>query len=97
MLESNNFPIGVVPEPEFQENRVKMETGDRMYLYSDGLVDAQNSSEDEFGDQRLLHEITSSNTYSLKDSIHAIISKSSEWADNKSFQDDISILGFEIK
>ena len=97
MLESNNFPIGVVPEPEFQENRVKMETGDRMYLYSDGLVDAQNSSEDEFGDQRLLHEITSSTTYSLKDSIHAIISKSSEWADNKSFQDDISILGFEIK
>ncbi len=60
MLGSNNFPIGVVSEPEFQENRVKMETGDRMYLYSDGLVDAQNSSEEEFGNQRLLHEITSS-------------------------------------
>ena len=97
MLESNNFPIGVVPKPEFQEHRVKMETGDRLYLYSDGLVDAQNSSEEEFGDQRLLQEITSSRTYSLEDSIHTIISKSSEWSDNKVFQDDISLLGFEIK
>ncbi len=97
MLQSNNFPIGVVPEPQFQENRIKMETGDRIYLYSDGLVDAHNSSEEEFGDQRLLKEITSSRTNSLEDSIHAIISKSSEWSDNKIFQDDISLLGFEIK
>lgn len=97
MLESNNFPIGVVHEPEFQENRVKMDTGDRMYLYSDGLVDAQNSSEEEFGNQRLLQEITAYKTYSLEDSIHAIISKSGEWSDTKVFQDDISLLGFEIK
>ena len=97
MLESNNFPIGVVHEPEFQENRVKMDTGDRMYLYSDGLVDAQNSSEEEFGNQRLLQEITTYKTYSLEDSIHAIISKSGEWSDTKVFQDDISLLGFEIK
>lgn len=97
MLESNNFPIGVVPDPEFQENRVEMDTGDRMYLYSDGLVDAQNSSEEEFGNQRLLQEITAYKTYSLEDSIHAIISKSGEWSDTKVFQDDISLLGFEIK
>jgi len=97
MLQSNNFPIGVVPEPEFQECRVKMEAGDRMYLYSDGLVDTRNSSKEEFGDKQLLQEVISSKKYSLEDSIHTIISKSSEWSDIKSFQDDISLLGFEIK
>ena len=97
MLESNNFPIGVVPEPEFAESRIKMSSGDRMYLYSDGLVDAQNSSEEEFGDERLLKEISSSKTYSLQESINSIISKSTEWSDDKTFKDDISILGFEIK
>ncbi len=97
MLESNNFPIGVVPEPEFAESRIKMSSGDRMYFYSDGLVDAQNSSEEEFGDERLLKEISSSKTYSLQESINSIISKSTEWSDDKIFKDDISILGFEIK
>ncbi|UCC81065.1 MAG: SpoIIE family protein phosphatase [Candidatus Zixiibacteriota bacterium] len=97
IIQSNNFPIGVVPEPEFKENKVKMRPGDRMYLYSDGLVDTINSSGEEFGNQRFLHELTAGGKSSLEASIPAIINRLREWSGKEKFQDDISLLGFEIK
>jgi len=96
ILQSNNFPIGVVPEPGYQENTVKMKPGDRMYLYSDDLVDATNTRGEQFEDQRLLHELAASGISSLEVSVPAIISRLKDWSGSEAFQDDVSLLGFEV-
>jgi len=95
-LGSNNFPIGIVAEPDFQENTIDLKSGDRIYLYSDGLVDMENSRGDRFGDRRLLEAIDSLKATSMNDSPAALITRLKEWSGKDRFRDDISILGFEI-
>jgi PAS domain S-box-containing protein len=96
LIQSNNFPIGVVPEPGFSENKVIMKPGDRMILYSDGVIDAMNASEEPFGEKRFLDELSKTAVSSFKESIPAIVNRLRRWSGNESFQDDVSILGFEV-
>ena len=96
LIPSSNFPIGIVPEPEFRECTIEMKPGDRIYLYSDGLVDATNDRDERFEDQRLLRELGAVQAASLKASVPALISRLRAWSGNETFQDDVSLLGFEI-
>lgn len=45
--------IGLVPEGMFRSNSVSLDTGDMIVLYTDGLVEARNTSNDEFTKERL--------------------------------------------
>ncbi|MSR28484.1 MAG: response regulator [Phycisphaerales bacterium] len=38
-LDSQGTPVGIVPEFEYEESTVTLEAGDRLYLYSDGIVE----------------------------------------------------------
>ena len=42
------------PEIEVDEQRVGLKPGDRIYLYTDGIPEAQNSSATLYGEDRLL-------------------------------------------
>jgi PAS domain S-box-containing protein len=97
LVQSDNFPIGVVPNPEFRENLVKMNPGDRMYFFSDGLVEATNAREERFESQRLLDGLSATRTLSLEESVSQFITRVKEWSGKTSFEDDVSLLGFEIE
>jgi len=46
--------IGLVKDPEFRVERLPIETGDTLLMYTDGLVEARDSKGDEFGTSRLV-------------------------------------------
>lgn len=96
ILGSNNFPIGIVAEPSFEEMTVQMNPGDRMYLYSDGLVDVTNDREEPFGTERLADELAGLRPGSLEASLLSLIDQLRGWSGRDSFDDDVSVLGFEI-
>jgi sigma-B regulation protein RsbU (phosphoserine phosphatase) len=39
-LEVQNFPVGLTATPEYKEETLQLQPGDRLVLYSDGVVDA---------------------------------------------------------
>jgi phosphoserine phosphatase RsbU/P len=47
------FPIGLIPEAEFTVGRAKLEPGDTLVLFSDGLTEAANTGKQLFGSNRL--------------------------------------------
>ncbi len=56
-LSSTGAPLGLLPPgPPYGETSEMLHPGDALVLYSDGVTDAQNASDDEFGEPRL-HEI----------------------------------------
>ena len=97
ILTSNNFPVGIVPEPSFRETTIRMNPGDRMYLYSDGLVDVTNARGERFDTGRLAGELVKLRAETVEASLPSLIDRLREWSGEKSFQDDVSVLGFEIK
>ena len=95
--QSENFPVGVVPDAAFAETTIEMKPGDRIFLYSDGLLDLTNTEGERFEAERLLKEVRKLSSDSLKTGLPTLIDRLREWSGKDSFEDDISILGFEIK
>jgi PAS domain S-box-containing protein len=96
IMESSNFPIGVVADPSFREITIKMNPGDRMYLYSDGLVDVTNARGERFDTERLAEELAKLSTGPVEASLPSLIDRLRKWSGKDSFEDDVSVLGFEI-
>ena len=53
-LESDSFPIGMFANAQYTASELQMRPGSRLVIFSDGLTDAQNAAEEEFGDERLI-------------------------------------------
>jgi len=52
-IESTGLPLGMFLETEFSATRVQLEAGDTLFLYTDGLSEASNES-DEYGVDRVI-------------------------------------------
>ncbi len=52
---SQHMPLGILADNEFDSSIqvFDIEHGDKVYLYSDGIVEAKNSMGEQFGDERL--------------------------------------------
>ncbi|MBI1804778.1 MAG: SpoIIE family protein phosphatase [Ignavibacteriae bacterium] len=48
------FPIGLVKEGHYEMERIKLSRDDTLFLYTDGLTEGRNPSEEEFGEERLI-------------------------------------------
>jgi phosphoserine phosphatase RsbU/P len=46
--------LGVLPEAEYAQAHVALAAGDRVVLFTDGLTEARNEADDEFGEPRLI-------------------------------------------
>ncbi|HUY90493.1 MAG TPA: SpoIIE family protein phosphatase [Pirellulales bacterium] len=48
------FAIGLVDDADYEEQAIALQTGDRLYFYSDGVPEAMNANRDLFSDERML-------------------------------------------
>lgn len=52
-IEAGGLPIGLFCSSEYPIARIRLEKGDRLLLYTDGLSEAQNAQQDDYGLDRL--------------------------------------------
>jgi phosphoserine phosphatase RsbU/P len=52
-LKNSNLPVGLLSSANFASDIVKVSPGDRLVFVTDGIVEAENASEESFDDQRL--------------------------------------------
>ena len=53
-LDVGGLPFGIQPEVKYDSATVTLATGDWLIIFTDGLVEAENSVQQEFGEARLL-------------------------------------------
>ncbi len=58
------IPIGIDPDRNFDNESLLMEKGDRLILYTDGVVEQRNAAGEEFGRDRLASAVSGSSTAS---------------------------------
>ena len=51
------LPLGIM-ECQFSEHEIEMTEGSRLFLYSDGVTEANNASLEEYGPERVLQHVT---------------------------------------
>ena len=96
ILETPGFPVGLFTEANWEEQVLDLNPGDRLYLYSDGVTEAVNEDDEEFGIERLIRAIGQSKTKPLKEGLSYLLSSVEEWRGGARLEDDISILAVEM-
>lgn len=75
-LQTGGVPLGMLEEFPFEEEEVQMNPGDLLVVYSDGVTEAWNTDEVEFGEKRLaevLHQYHNKTASELIDGVIAAV------------------------
>jgi sigma-B regulation protein RsbU (phosphoserine phosphatase) len=96
ILDTSSFAIGWFPDVRYEEQSTSLSPGDRLYLYSDGVVEAKNARAEQFERARLIETLRHTHMGSLEDSLETLLNQVSAWCGEAGPDDDISVVGIEI-
>jgi serine phosphatase RsbU (regulator of sigma subunit) len=91
-LASGGLPLGLLPMATYDEDQLALGPGDIFVAYSDGVSEALNPQDEEFGLERLQEVVADNrhhNAAALRDKIEGALS---QWADGTPANDDITIV-----
>ncbi len=95
-IEGSGMPIGVTREAVYEESRLKLNEGDRLYLYSDGITEAKNLKKELYGPGRFLKILEAVRKAPLAESLEHITREVESWCTPHTPGDDITVLACEL-
>ena len=98
VLEGEGTFLGMFPDAAdtFVDQSIQLEPGDKIFLYTDGIVEAENDQGEAFGEDRLLETINSCAGNSIQSSVERIMQVHREFTVGTDPMDDITLLGWEL-
>jgi sigma-B regulation protein RsbU (phosphoserine phosphatase) len=90
-LEENGLPLGLMDVADYPQLERPLQVGDRLLLYTDGLVDATNAAGEFFGLERVKAAIAASAGLSTEGVADLILEKTRGWADGTA-ADDLTLV-----
>jgi phosphoserine phosphatase RsbU/P len=93
-LKGRGLPIGMIEHAAFDDEAVILQPGDRLYFYTDGVIEALNASEQEFGHARLMTELDRLRDHPLRPGLDVIADIIVDWSGGH-LGDDVSLLAIE--
>jgi serine phosphatase RsbU (regulator of sigma subunit) len=91
-LRPTGMALGVLEQARWKQKIVKINPGDFLILYSDGITEAQNSQGTFYEEDRLLDAALSRYTGSAVDIRNAILKDVHQFAGNAQYRDDITLV-----
>lgn len=80
----------------YTSEKLKLKHGARIFLYTDGVTEAQNASEELFGEERLLESLQRNGHLPLQQMLEAVRADIDTFAGEAEQFDDITMLAFEF-
>jgi phosphoserine phosphatase RsbU/P len=91
-LEIDGTVVGAFPFAAYGESKKKLETGDVLLCYTDGITEPENAYGEMFGEDRLI-ALVQKNLHRTDDQIvQAIMDSVLQWTGSPELQDDMTIL-----
>jgi sigma-B regulation protein RsbU (phosphoserine phosphatase) len=87
-----SYPVGLVQDAEYVTARVKLEPGDTLILFSDGVTEAMDPSEELYGVPRLREVLTGQSDCALDKLQKSILESVENFAKGAHQADDLTLL-----
>ena len=97
IVESTGLPLGLLEDAEYDEVTIRAHANDVFVLFSDGIVDAQNKDEEQFGRKRLEDVVTRHHDKSAEEIVKAIFDAVAAHAKGVATFDDQTVVVLKIK
>lgn len=92
-----NIPIGIFDDYEYQSATYELREGDSIFLYTDGVTEAQNKQYEQYGEQALLDKLNISGKQTSKQTVISVVEAVVEFAQGEEPYDDITMLSIKYK
>jgi sigma-B regulation protein RsbU (phosphoserine phosphatase) len=89
-IAENGMLLAAVEDANYSNKLLALKTGDRLLLYTDGLVEARNADGTLFGERSLANEFKTSSQLSPSETVDHLIAAVQSWA--KTQDDDLTVL-----
>ncbi|MBL4915000.1 SpoIIE family protein phosphatase [Shewanella schlegeliana] len=96
-IQQESFVVGMFDFADFQTEQVQLNCGDRIFLYSDGITEAESSDNQQFSEQGLKQLVQDLADQPAAKQTDTIVETLKSWSGTAQFNDDISLLVFEWK
>jgi sigma-B regulation protein RsbU (phosphoserine phosphatase) len=86
------LPLGAFPDVIYHNKETMLQSGDTIFVYSDGITEAENAAQNQFGSARLLQSLANSQTISLQALLQRLILGVEAFVDGAPQFDDTALL-----
>lgn len=97
VLGATSMPIGVLDDAAFEERVIELKPKDRVFVASDGILDAKSPDGDRIGLGGLAETLRGSRQLSLERAVDRVIEVTTSWCHPSSPADDVSLLALELR
>ena len=91
----SNFVLGLEEDFEYKKQKIQLQEGDTIMLYTDGLNEAINTNNEEFGYENIEKSLQKADI--LRENIEILINDLEAFEGEEEQFDDITVLSFNIK
>jgi serine phosphatase RsbU (regulator of sigma subunit) len=91
-LKGNGMVMGIWPKETYEQYEICLQPGDTLALYSDGVTEANNDAEEEFGERGLGQFLLQHHHQSCADMVNTLADEVRRWCGSPSFADDFTVL-----
>jgi sigma-B regulation protein RsbU (phosphoserine phosphatase) len=96
LLNAKGIALGVLDEIALESVDIQLRTGDVVVLYTDGVTEATNAQDEEYGVERLTRCVEREKARTSKDIIAAIVQEVTAFAGTRPQHDDITIMVLKV-
>ena len=92
MIEGGGPVLGILPIAPYSEQHVRLNEGDLLVIYSDGVTEATNPKEEEFGEERFIEVLQAHRHQPARAIVDAVTRALAAWSAGSPPADDVTLL-----
>ena len=91
-LDIGGLPFGIQPEVKYEAGNVTLAPGDWLIIFTDGLVEAENATQQEYGEARLLSAMEAGKTTEPAEMLKRLMTELDVFVGNTPQHDDVTCM-----
>ena len=91
-LEAGGIPVGILSESRYQMGTTRLESGDWLVIFTDGVVEAVNSKDEEYGEPELIRLVDRESGRAPAELLRSLLAELDRHVGNTPQHDDITCL-----
>jgi serine phosphatase RsbU (regulator of sigma subunit) len=97
MLDKGGPPLGLFSDSRYLSGRACLQEGDVLVLYTDGILDAANTKQDQFGEERLRETVRASLSLSASEICQRVVDQMDAFSADSPQWDDVTLAVVKVK
>ncbi len=97
LADEHGMALGIFEENEFPEYEIRLDPGDRIFVYTDGVTEAVNENREQYREERLREKLNSGKDSDQKTLLNGVLEDIESFAGAAEQFDDITMMGLTYK